>query len=46
MPFYTNVQTSGYGHGCAVLTKRIARRSIESGWAINIVGEPIPLHQF
>jgi len=33
------------GVGCAVLIERFARRSIEVGRAIRIVGEPIPLHQ-
>jgi len=33
------------GMGCAVLIERFARRSIETGKAIRIVGEPIPLHQ-
>jgi len=33
------------GMGCAVLIERFARRSIEAGKAIRIVGEPIPLHQ-
>ena len=31
--------------GCAVLIERFAKRSIEMGKAIRIVGEPIPLHQ-
>lgn len=33
------------GNGCAVLIERFARRSIEVGKAIRIVGEPIPLQQ-
>ena len=33
------------GIGCAVLIERFARRSIEVGRAIRIVGEPIPLQQ-
>ena len=33
------------GISCAVLIERFARRSIESGRAIRIVGEPIPLQQ-
>ncbi len=33
------------GMGCAVLIERFARRSIEAGRPIRIVGEPIPLHQ-
>ena len=33
------------GKGCAVLIERFARRAIESGRPICIVGEPIPLHQ-
>ncbi len=33
------------GMGCAVLIERFARRSIETGRAIRIVGKPIPLHQ-
>jgi len=33
------------GMGCAVLIERFARRSIETGRAIRIVGEPIPLQQ-
>jgi len=31
--------------GCAVLIERFARRAIETGRPIHIVGEPIPLHQ-
>ncbi len=33
------------GTGCAVLIERFAKRSIDMGRAIRIVGEPIPLHQ-
>ncbi len=31
--------------GCAVLIERFARRAIETGRSIRIVGDPIPLHQ-
>lgn len=33
------------GTGCAVLIERFARKSIEMGRPIRIVGEPIPLNQ-
>lgn len=33
------------GTGCAVLIERFARRAVETGKPICIVGEPIPLHQ-
>lgn len=33
------------GIGCAVLIERFARRAIETGKQIHIVGDPIPLHQ-
>ena len=33
------------GTGCALLIERFARRAVETGKPICIVGEPIPLHQ-
>jgi len=33
------------GTGCAVLIERFARRAIETGRPLHIVGYPIPLHQ-
>jgi len=33
------------GTGCAVLIERFARRAIETGRPIRIIGEPVPLHQ-
>lgn len=33
------------GTGCAVLIERFARRAIETGRPIHIIGEPIPLQQ-
>ena len=44
----TSIQASelvASGMGCAVLIERFARRSIETGRAIRIVGKPIPLQQ-
>ena len=33
------------GKGCAVLIERFARRLIETGRSIKIIGDPVPLNQ-